>query len=258
MRYTVNASGPIGKFDYYTNFSRETESGFRDDSGARISRIYGRIGYRPTSDTDFTLSYTYVKDHLLAAGTLPLSLAAINRRANFTPGDFTDNENNIIRFTGRQNLPLGFTLEGNAFYRHLGQQQFTVGQSSVANNLVRTESKGGVLQLLHAADPFDHHNSFVMGSEYTRNGFGSNSLSSFSGFGSFPGLITMNENILAFYAQDTVNLTSQLLLTAGVRHDRDQIDFGDNLVSPNSGSKTFYRTNPKGLHTSSRSIPAST
>ena len=245
QRYTLAASGPLGKFDYYTNFGRETEDGFRDESDARISRVYGRIGYHPTSDTDLTLSYTYVKDHLLAAGTLPLSIAAINRRANFTPGDFTDNENNVIRFTGRQNLPLGFSLSGNGFYRHLGQQQFTVGQSSIANNLIKTESKGGVLQLMHAADPFDHHNSLVIGSEYTRNGFGSNSLSSFSGSGSFPGLISMNENILAFYAQDTVSLTSQLFLTAGIRHDRDQIDFNDNLVTPNSGSKTFYRTNPR-------------
>ena len=244
-RYTVNASGPLGKFDYYTNFSRETESGYRDDSGARISRVYGRIGYRPTSDTDLTLSYTYVKDHLLAAGTLPLSLAAINRRANFTPGDFTDNENNVVRFTGRQNLPLGFSLNGNAFYRHLGQQLFTVGQSSIANNLVKTESEGGVLQLMHAADPFDHHNSLVIGSEYTHNKFGSNSLSSFSGFGSFPALISMNEKILAFYAQDTLSLTSRLILTAGVRYDRDQIDFSDDLVTPNSGSKAFYRTNPR-------------
>ena len=51
-RYTLNASGPIGKFDYYTNFSRETESGYRDESGARISRFFGKLGYRPTDHTD--------------------------------------------------------------------------------------------------------------------------------------------------------------------------------------------------------------
>jgi len=249
-RYTINASGPVGKFDYYTNFGRETETGFRDESDARISRFYGRLGYQPTERTDLTLSYTYVKDHLLQAGSLPLSQAAIDPKRNFTPGDFNDNETNVVRFTGRQTLPLGFSLNANAFYRRLGQQQFTVGQSSVANNLVKTESRGGVLQAMHEADPFGRHNSLVLGGEYTRNGFGSNSLSSFTGFpGAFPGLISMNENILAFYVQDTFHLTPQLFLTGGVRHDRDQIDFMDNLLATNSGTKIFHRTNPRAALT---------
>src|SRR2546427_8442275 len=88
QRYTINASGPIGKFDYYSNFSREMEQGFRDDSTARISRYYGRGGYRPTDHTDLTVSYTYVKDHLMQAGFLPLSEYAIDPKLNFTPGDF--------------------------------------------------------------------------------------------------------------------------------------------------------------------------
>ena len=248
-RYTLNASGPIGKFDYYSNFSRETESGFRNESDARISRFYGKLGYRPTEQTDLTLSYTNVEDRLMQAGSLPLSLAAIDPKLNFTPGDFNSNRTNVVRFTGHQKLPWGASVNANAFYRHLGQQQFTVGQTSTANNLIKTESRGGVLQLMQEADPFGHHNSLVIGSEATRNGFGSNSLSTFTGFGSFPGSITMNENILAFYAQDTFHLTSQLLLTAGVRHDWDRIEFGDNLTTPNSGSKTFQRTNPRAALT---------
>src|SRR5438309_4111711 len=30
-RYNINASGPAGKLDYFANFSRETETGFRED-----------------------------------------------------------------------------------------------------------------------------------------------------------------------------------------------------------------------------------
>ncbi|MGH7261142.1 MAG: TonB-dependent receptor, partial [Nitrospiraceae bacterium] len=149
-RYTINASGPIGKqLDYYSNFSRETETGYRDESDARISRFFGKVGYKPTDSTDLTLSYTYVKSRLLQAGSLPLSLWAIDPKDNFTPGDFFDSETNVVRFTGRQTLPYGLSVNANAFYRHLSQDQFTQGQTSVSSNLLKTESKGGVFQLTH-------------------------------------------------------------------------------------------------------------
>ena len=99
-RYNLTASGPIGKFDYFASFTRETEDGFRDQSDARISRFFSKIGYRPTESTDLSISYTYVTDHLLQAGSLPLSVAAFNRKANFTPGDFDDKETNVVRLSG--------------------------------------------------------------------------------------------------------------------------------------------------------------
>ncbi len=243
-RYTLNTSGPIGKFDYYANFSRETEDGFRNESDARISRFYGRIGYRPTKDTDLTLSYTYVKDHLLQAGSLPLSQAAIDRKGNFTPGDFNDNESNVVRFTGRQTLPLGFSLNTIGFYRHLGQQQFTVGQTSTANNLVETESKGGVLQLTSETAPFSHRNVLILGGEFTRNDFG-NRLFAVSGFGPFQSTRATGEDILALYAQDTLHVTDQLILTGGVRYDHDQLQFQDALTPGNDASLRFNRVTPR-------------
>jgi outer membrane cobalamin receptor len=56
QRYTINASGPVGKFDYYANFGREMEVGYRDDSGASISRFSGRFGFRPFEPTDLSVA----------------------------------------------------------------------------------------------------------------------------------------------------------------------------------------------------------
>src|SRR5437660_7515892 len=42
-RYTINTAGPLGKFDYFANFSRETEDGFRDESDACISIGFGLL-----------------------------------------------------------------------------------------------------------------------------------------------------------------------------------------------------------------------
>jgi iron complex outermembrane recepter protein len=254
QRYTLNASGPIGKFDYYANFGRETEAGFRDDSGAQISRFYGRLGYRPTEQTDFTVSYTYVKDHLLQAGSLPLSVAAIDRKANFTPGDFNDNNTSVVRLTGRQGLPLGFSLNINGFYRRLNQEQFGVGQpADVTSSLLSTaqtnsltESKGGTAQLTQATAIFGHANTLILGTEFQRNDFGSHLLST-SSFGPFNNRQDTNEDIQGYFAQDSFYVLSNLILVGGVRYDRNSIStsFEDTFTPPGIGNRVFNRTNPR-------------
>ena len=253
QRYTLNASGPIGKFDYYFNLGKEKEDGYRDDSGANISRVNGRVGYRPSEETDITISYTYVTDKLYQAGALPLSVAAVNPRANFTPGDFTDNDSNVVRLTGRQGLPLGFSLNVNGFYRQLDQTQFGIGQPFFPGSILstgqtnsNTQSYGGTVQLTQVTPLFGHQNNLVFGADMQRNDFGS-MLASTSGFGLFNNRTDTNENILGLYAQDTLSLLPQLILTAGVRYDQDSIqtDFEDSFTPPGVGEKSFYRTNPR-------------
>lgn len=252
-RYNINTGGPLGKFDYYTNFTRETENGFRDESDARISRFAGKLGFRPSDQTDLAVSYNYVKSRLLQAGSLPLSVAAIDRKRNFTPGDFFDSENNFVRFNGRQSLPLGFDLNVNAFYRRLAQEQFGVGQPflvggmlSKARNLVETESRGGVVQLVQEATPFGYSNRLVLGSEFSRNDVGSR-LSSTSDFGPFSNRRDNNERIWGFYVQDTINPVPSFALTVGARYDWDKIDtdFEDTFTPPGTGTKTFNRVTPR-------------
>jgi len=241
-RYNLNTSGPIGKFDYFSSYAYESETGFRDESAGRISRYFGKVGFRPTEGTDLSASYTYVKDHLLQASSLPLSLAAIDRRLNRNPGSFTDNESNVVRLNGRQALPLGFSLTANAFYRHLGQEAFTVFGGGAFDSLNKTESRGGTAQLQHEMNPLGHKNVFVLGGEFTRNDFGSRSNATpFP----FPGLTSTSEDIWGAYVQDTFNLTQQLLLTTGVRYDQDEIQFEDNVTPANSGVKRFSRTTPR-------------
>lgn len=243
-RYTINASGPIGKLDYYTNFSRETESGFRDESAARISRFFGKVGYRPTDQTDLTLSYTYVQSHLQQAGSLPLSIAAIDRKRNFTPGDYEDHETNVIRLTGRQGLPFGFSLNVNGFYRQLAKDLFTVGQGSVSRNPGKTESRGGTAQLTQESAPFGLRNTLVLGSEFTRNDFGNNLRGDFGGF-VFTSDRATDEDILGLYVQDTIHLTSRLILAGGVRYDHDQLKFQDFNDATNNGGLRFNRVTPR-------------
>jgi outer membrane receptor protein involved in Fe transport len=244
-RYTINTAGPLGKLDYFANFSRETEDGFRDDSGARISRGLGKLGFRPTDSTDLSVSYQYVRSRLQQAGSLPLSLEAIDRERNFTPGDFNLSEMNFVTVSGRQQLALGFSLAGNLFYRHVAQDLFTVGQSSISDLQNKIEARGGTFQVGHEATPFGRKNLLTIGAEFTRNDVGSKSLSTFTGFPPFPGSTTTGEDIFALFAQDSFSLTSQLILTTGLRYDHDQFNFSDNLAPVNNGSKRYNRATPR-------------
>src|SRR6266849_5183647 len=76
QKYGFSADGllPFANLDYYFGVTRELTDGFRDASGGRITRLAGKLGYRLGDDTDATLSYTHVLDHLKQAGSLPLSL----------------------------------------------------------------------------------------------------------------------------------------------------------------------------------------
>lgn len=253
QRYTINASGPVGKFDYFVNLAREQEDGYRDGSDAKISRIFGRIGYHPVEATDVTLSYTFMQDRLMQAGALPQSVAAVNPRANFTPGDFTDNDSNVVRLTGRQRLPLGFSLNVIGFYRDLVQEQFGVGQPALPGSILSTgqtnsttQSWGGTVQATQGTPLFGLQNSLVLGIDVQRNDFGSR-LKATSAFGPFSNRADSNERILGLYAQDTLHLLPDLILTAGVRYDADSIetDFEDSFTPPGTGKRTFYRTNPR-------------
>jgi len=84
----------------------------------------------------------------------------------------------------------------------------------------------------------------VLGSEVTRNDFG-NRRRSVAGAFVTNGLGTTDEDILGLYAQDTLHLTPQVIVNVGVRYDRNQIEFSDNLNPLNSGVKVFSRTNPR-------------
>jgi iron complex outermembrane receptor protein len=251
QRYTINANGTIGKFDYYTNFSREMEEGYRTESAARISRFFGKLGYRPTEGTDLTLAYTHVKDRLQQAGSLPFSQATVDPTANFTPGDYFASGSHLVRFTGKQELPIGFSLNVNGFYRRLDQDQFTVSQPFFpggalpqATNITLTDARGGTAQLTNEIGLFGHRNTLVMGAEFTRNDFGNRRRSVVGNFVS-SGVGSTDEDVVGVYVQDTLTIASSLILTGGVRYDYDRINFTDDLNPGNSGNRRFSRVTPR-------------
>ena len=66
-----------------------------------------------------------------------------------------------------------------------------------------------------------------------------------SDFGPFNIRRKSEEEVTAFFLQDTVHLFSDVVLVGGVRYDRNELDFRDRLNSANDGRKVFRRVTPR-------------
>src|SRR5258705_1718042 len=86
-------SGEARPLDYYLSLTASYEDGYRDATESRVARAFGKIGVR-TAGLDATVSYQYSNDRIKQAGSLPQSELRIDRRANFTAGDFFAPERN--------------------------------------------------------------------------------------------------------------------------------------------------------------------
>jgi iron complex outermembrane receptor protein len=257
QKYGFSADGllPFGNLDYYFGVTRELTDGFRDASGGRITRLAGKLGYRPGENTDVTLSYTHVLDHLKQAGALPLSLLHVDREANFTPGDFTDSNLNLVALNVRQKLPMGFSLAVNGFYRNNNQEGFVQGLTTESLLQEQLGSGGGIAQLTHEAEILTRKNLATLGFEYTNNRFdisncgffsGNQALTSCSSSGfDFLSKQFTKENVVGAYLTDSFTLFEPLTLNAGFRYDWDNMNFTDKLDSALNGDKTYHRFNPK-------------
>ena len=245
QRYTFATGGPAGDLYYYLGGTRELEEGFRDESDGRSSRFFVKLGNRPGEATDITLSFTHVNDLLKQAGSLPLSELRKRRETNFTPGDFSDGDLEMVVLNLRQRLPAGLSAALNGFFRHSSTEAFTVGQTSTSRTNTDRDSGGATFQLSHEARLLGRRSLATVGLEYGRNEFDSTSTSAFTGFPpTFQDRAT-EEDVLGLYAQESFDLTERLTITGGARWDRDHFDFTDRLASSNSGEKTFSRVTPR-------------
>ena len=239
-RLRATASGPVKDFDYYVSGTWDRESGYRDVSDGRVTSLTGKVGYRPTESTDLSLTYGYINDRLEQAGTLPLDVLSVNRKANISPTDFSATEQSAVTFQGRQQLPWGLSLVGNAFFRDNSRDLQTTGLSSSGRTFTDTSTPGGALQLSHDVRFWGLRNSLSVGGEIRHSGVDTASTSTFG-----PSQRQIDEDSYGLYAQDSLDLLPNLTATGAVRYDVTKYDFEDELSSVNNGNKSFNRVTPR-------------
>ena len=234
-RYRGNMSGISGKYDYNVGVSRETENGFRDDTAARLTRVFGRFGFKPDDATDLSTTLTHISDQLKQGGALTQDQLSADRKQNPTPGDIQKSELNKVTVDGRRRLSPSLSVALNGFYAHQGSDSFVVGQTGSARTVTDFSSGGGTLQTTHDSSLESHRNVLVVGGEYTRHDFEDVTRRRVSA-----------ENVSAAFLQDSFNLTPQIVLTGSARYDWDRLDFTATRNPAISGFKTFTRMTSGG------------
>jgi outer membrane cobalamin receptor len=147
----ARASGPLGPLDGYLSVTELTESGWRAVGSSRGIRAFGKVGFR-REDTDVTLSYQFQDDRLEQAGSIPSSFLAVDRRQNYTGGDFFQPTLHLVTLNGTQRLSPGLSLSANGFFRGLNPEQFNASFVSANTRLFNsTWSGGGTLQIDYSA-----------------------------------------------------------------------------------------------------------
>jgi outer membrane receptor protein involved in Fe transport len=265
--YRLQVSGGTA-FDYYFAAQQFSEHGFRDNSDARTAQVFAKVGFSG-KDGDAAISYQYHNDRIHQAGSLPQSLLEVNRRANFTFGDFFAPQLHQATLNGSIRLPSGFSLTASAFLRALDAEQFNSSLLAPDTRLFnRTRSAGGIVQLSHRARLGSFRNHAILGAEYTHDSVTvrlfeeqnerslarCQSVSDDCPFSRYVADLSDSSNPFAFYLFDTLRVGSGLLarsdfisVSAGVRVDR--IDHGIVDQSPEqpgqaSGTAVFTRVTP--------------
>ena len=238
-RVKANTSGPIKDLDYYASVVWDRESGFRDSSDGRVTNFTGRVGYRPTDKTDLSLGYSYVNDHLEQAGTLPVSVLLQDRTKSLTPSIYRNELSSVI-FQGRQELGWGFSLAANGYYRQTSKEGISYFSGGFFRGTTGTETPGGALQLSNETQVWGRTNRFVLGGELQHG-----TVDAVSGGTFGPGQRKIDENDVGLYAQETFDLTRQLVLNAAVRYDVNKYRFVDQLNSLANGTRSYDSVTPR-------------
>jgi len=165
QKYRLRLSGRTGPVDFYASGTETLEDGWRDATQSRLSRIFSKLGYRG-GPADLTLSYQHASTRIEQAGSLPVSLLALDRSANYTPGDFFAPLLDVVTLNARHRLSDTVTVSANGFGRWLSVQQFNVNFLTDDSRLFsRTATQGATLELERSGPILGRPNLMTAGIE---------------------------------------------------------------------------------------------
>lgn len=97
------------------------DTGWRQDQGSEIRRVYGDLGWRGEA-ARLHLGLLAADNHLSGPGTTPVQLLAADRSAQFTAPNLTVNKYVRLSLTGSYDLDAATSIQGAAYYLNLSQR----------------------------------------------------------------------------------------------------------------------------------------
>jgi len=244
QRYVASIGGPVGPLSYQLSGSRETEDGWRHNSGARLHRFDGRLDYHDDK-TEAGLSYRFADDDLKQAGSLTPAELASDPRQNIS---FVENDSLLhqIALNARRALTDETSLSflGDA-RRRLENTPLNQGRTSVSQARALMDGVSATVQLDDRRSILDRASALTTGVELSRDSSDSSSSGSFGGFG-FANAAADVQRRLGLFAQESFDLIPRtLILTAGARWDRTGLQHEDRVAPSNDGSRIFNHVSPR-------------
>lgn len=202
------------------------------------------------------LSLLYARDQVYEAGSLPESWLRLDRRANYSAGDFFRPDVIQVALRGSSALRSS-TVRGNVFTRRNATEQFNVNaQDPDTRAFVRNQSLGGTAELDVPAMLAGLPVSLSFGGEYAHSAvryrvFGEPNVVAPDGSPDCDAQSRLCEDALvdgddaALFAQGIFQLTSRVSLVGAAREDGVRVPFRDLRDPENNGTNTFRHLSPK-------------
>jgi outer membrane cobalamin receptor len=251
----VSAGGMRAGFDFYGLLSGSDDDGYRRQAFARTRSLFANIGRRGERG-DIALSVLFARDSIQQAGSLPASWLAVDRRANYTGGDFVRPELLHVALRGKTDI-LGGSLEANVYNRSNDVEQFNVNVDDPDTRaFVRTNATGATVELSRPLTLLGRALTLTVGAEGSRNDIQYRVLNEpneaaptlppdcdqTSGLCERARVLETNA---ALFAQGTLVLSPHLSLTGAARADYVRVPFRDERDPEHSGTSTFRRISPR-------------
>lgn len=236
----------VGSISAGAGFDRS--SGFRENSDSRSGWGYAR--FRRLSGTmAFGAAYSYVDTSFGAPGALTADeMDADRKQAPFNSVDENDAATHVL--AGDLQVGIGtLTLTGNAFLRRNETASLTTGRSAALfggfATEQRTTSSGGTIQL--SAPLAGGALTVTGGAELTFVGLDADGFSTDKGGVSRTkaSQTDTGENWQGLYLQAESIVASRVTLLAGLRYDRQSIDFLD-VMTGYQADREFEKLTYKG------------
>ena len=251
------------------------DDGWRDRSASDLRRLYADVGVKGSLG-EFHLAFTGAANDFGAVGPTPIQLLERRWQSVFTTPQATHNELAFLTGTFTSQLTETTSLQGALYYRGFSQSHIDgntsdevvpgLSANAVAGEIDRTHTTadgfGGAVQLTSTATFFGSNNHFAAGAslDHGRVDFGATSelgaidrdlVVTGSGVflddasdGAGPVQLLTTNTYAGLYVTDTLDVTTQLSVTAGARFNIAQIRLSDLLGTRLDGTHEFTRFNP--------------
>jgi outer membrane receptor protein involved in Fe transport len=251
----VSASGGTGRLAGLVMLRASDEDGWRADTPARTRLLFASGSHRTARD-DARLTLLAGHNRLYQAGSLPESWLGVDRRANFTSGDYYEPTLWHVSVGLVHRFGVGARLNTNVFFRSNDTERFNVN-ADAPSVLSRTAARsvGLTSEVAVPLRPLGRPVNVVAGIEVARHSVGYRVYQRASADAEpdddcnpESGLCEraqVNEGDAAAYAQVVADLPGHLSLSGSARADWVRVPFRDRLAPENDGTSVFRRVSPR-------------